>query len=141
MNEHKPSSVFSHIKEENLHLMQRTQQLYIFDGREFWVYRDTVERFVWRVMEDGIQWEASYGDRNTALQSARNKKTQQFKVQADAETGEWIGDPEYVGNVDLTAWNKKEDTDKISYDTYEFYGYEIEQYPDGQTRAIAVNWI
>lgn len=58
-------------------------------------------------------------------------KVEQYTVKADLTTGEWIGEPEFVGVVDLTAWHAMQDTDTAHYDTYEH---------EGVTRAIKVVW-
>jgi hypothetical protein len=64
-------------------------------------------------------------------------QVQQFTVRADAETGEWIGEPEYVADVDLAQWLKKQDTDAAHFDTYEVdAGDKI----NTVTRAIEVVW-
>lgn len=55
----------------------------------------------------------------------------QYKVAADGETGEWIGDVEFIGYVTRSEWNAKTDTDSAHFDTYE---------ENEQTRAIEVNW-
>jgi len=60
-----------------------------------------------------------------------SKQVQQYTVTADQETGEWIGQPEFVGVVALADWHKKQDTDAAHFDTYEH---------DGETRAIEVVW-
>ncbi len=56
----------------------------------------------------------------------------QYKVEADKETGEWLGEAEFVDYVTRSEWNAKADTDTAHFDTYE---------EGGQTRAIEVNWI
>lgn len=64
-------------------------------------------------------------------------KVAQYTVKAVAETGEWIGDPEYVGVVTLADWHKKVDTAACHFDTYEVPA------DDGVstiTRAIEVVW-
>ena len=55
----------------------------------------------------------------------------QYWVQADRETGEWRGEPEYVGIVDKQEWLRREDTDSAHFDTYEV---------EDETRAIEVKW-
>ena len=60
------------------------------------------------------------------------KTLPQYDVDADAETGEWIGTPAHADHVLKSAWDAKTDTDSIHYDTYEH---------DGETRAIKVNLI
>lgn len=43
-----------------------------------------------------------------------------YEVNADAETGEWIGQPVATGElVDWREWNRKADTDTAHFDTYE----------------------
>lgn len=67
-----------------------------------------------------------------------SQQVQQFIVKADPQTGEWLGDPEYVGEVDLAAWNGKADNDAVHFDTYEAPA------DDGVctvTRAIEVVWL
>lgn len=55
-----------------------------------------------------------------------------YEVEADRQTGEWIGTPEHVGAESLSDWNARVDTDDEHYDTYEV---------NGETRAIAVKWV
>jgi hypothetical protein len=56
----------------------------------------------------------------------------QYKVRADKETGEWLGDAEFVDYVVRSDWGSKLDTDSSHFDTYE---------KDDQTRAIEVVWV
>lgn len=56
----------------------------------------------------------------------------QYKVDADKETGEWLGDVEFVDYVTHSDWNSKADTDNSHFDTYE---------ENDQTRAIEVVWV
>ena len=54
-----------------------------------------------------------------------------YTVEADRDTGEWLGDPEFSCIESVDGWNKKTDTDAIHFDTYE---------AEGETRAIEVTW-
>ena len=65
-----------------------------------------------------------------------SKQVKQYTVKADAATGEWIGEPEYVTEVALNDWQKKVDTEAAHFDTYEVPA------DDGgtTTRAIEVVW-
>ena len=65
------------------------------------------------------------------------KTVDQYKVFADAQTGAWFSEPEFVGSVDLALWNKKIDTDRVHYDTYEV----IDDGVTTITRAIEVEWL
>ena len=56
----------------------------------------------------------------------------QYKVEADKETGEWVGDVEFIDYVTRSEWNAKQDTEESHFDTYE---------EDGQTRAVEVVWV
>lgn len=56
----------------------------------------------------------------------------QYKVEADKETGEWLGDAEFVDYVARSDWNAKTDTDHSHFDTYE---------GNDQTRAIEVVFV
>ena len=56
----------------------------------------------------------------------------QYKVEADKETGEWLGDAEFIDYVSRSDWNAKVDTEKVHFDTYE---------ENGQTRAVEVVWV
>lgn len=56
----------------------------------------------------------------------------QYRVDAAAVTGEWIGDVEYIDYVLRSDWDAKTDTSGVHYDTYE---------SDDETRAIEVNWL
>lgn len=55
-----------------------------------------------------------------------------FRVQADPATGEWIGEPERVGQIDRAEHDGRADTDAVHYDTFE---------RDGVTCAVQVEWI
>jgi len=55
----------------------------------------------------------------------------QYKVEADKETGEWLGEAGFVDYVTRAEWNAKTDTDNSHFDTYE---------ENDQTRAIEVVW-
>lgn len=59
----------------------------------------------------------------------------QYTVLADADTGEWLEEPTYVGEVDRAAWNAKPDTTERHFDTYEA-GDPLQS----ETRAIEVVW-
>lgn len=66
------------------------------------------------------------------LNAYEGKIYPQYKVQADKETGEWIGEAEFVDYVLRSNWNEKTDTDNAHFDTYE---------ENDQTRAIEVVWV
>ena len=55
-----------------------------------------------------------------------------FRVQADPATGEWIGEPERVGQIDRAEHDSRTDTDAVHHDTFE---------RDGATCAVEVEWI
>lgn len=59
-------------------------------------------------------------------------RADQYTVTADRETGEWIGEPFFAGEVILKEWHKMQDTDAEHFDTYEH---------EGETRAIKVVWM
>lgn len=65
------------------------------------------------------------------LNAYKGRVYPQYKVEADAATGEWLGDVEFVDFVEVSEWNAKADTDDLHFDTYE---------EDGETRAIEVAW-
>lgn len=54
-----------------------------------------------------------------------------YQVTADRNTGEWISDAVYVGEVYLAEWYAQQDTDAEHYDTYQV-GSEL--------RAVTVVW-
>ena len=78
--------------------------------------------------EDGSTLVAS----GPQLNAYRGRVYPQYTVSADASTGEWVGDAEFVGYVDVEEWNGKSDGEESHYDTYE---------EDGETRAVEVVWI
>lgn len=51
--------------------------------------------------------------------SRRPKILQHYRVEADRETGEWLTEPEYLGDVDRDAHLARQDTDFEHYDTHE----------------------
>jgi hypothetical protein len=55
---------------------------------------------------------------------------------ADRDTGEWLTQPELIGDVDGSEWRAERDTDFVHFDTFEIFS------DDGQseTAAIAVYW-
>jgi hypothetical protein len=59
----------------------------------------------------------------------------QFKVTADPKSGEWIGDPEFVGAAIWSGWVSRVDTDAVHFDTF-----EREVGREQITCAIAVEW-
>jgi hypothetical protein len=65
------------------------------------------------------------------LNAYKGKVYPQYKVEADAATGEWLGDVEFVDFVEVSEWNAKSDTDNFHFDTYE---------ENDETRAIEVVW-
>lgn len=65
-------------------------------------------------------------------------KIPQDIVHADRVTGEWIGEPAFVGLVEVAGWHAKQDTDDVHFDTYEALA------DDGVTtvtRAIQIVWM
>ena len=68
------------------------------------------------------------------LEKSRSRILPQYTVMADADTGEWIGTPVYVADVNAGEWYDKKYNDTRHYDTYQFYGEGL----DGQTRAIEI---
>ena len=61
-----------------------------------------------------------------------------YEVVADRATGEWIGDPSLIGEIEDKVHLSKKDTEDIHYDTYEhFEKYSV----DSETRAIIVHFI
>jgi hypothetical protein len=56
-----------------------------------------------------------------------------YTVQADRDTGAWIGQPVATGSaMPVADWLAIPDTDDTHYDTYDH---------DGTTRLIAVKWV
>ena len=45
-----------------------------------------------------------------------------FRVQADPATGEWISEPERIGQIDRAEHDGRADTDAVHYDTFEVAG-------------------
>lgn len=62
----------------------------------------------------------------------------QYRVYADRGTGEWLCEPEYVGEVSRAEWLAKDDTEEVHFDTYEHF--EQAGDIDSETRAIEVVW-
>jgi len=56
----------------------------------------------------------------------------QYVVTADAETGEWLGEPELVGRVEMWRWLLKRDTESTAF-TNALIGDE--------DSAVEVRWI
>ena len=50
-----------------------------------------------------------------------------LSVRADPETGEWLTEPKYEGEVDLDEFSAQPDTDETQYDTF--------------TGALTTHWI
>ena len=71
------------------------------------------------------------------------KQIKQYHVEADANTGEWIGEPEYVGMIDESSWSSANDTEARHFDTYEVQIMDEQGFPtlDTETRAIEVVWV
>lgn len=71
------------------------------------------------------------------------KQVKQYTVKADANTGEWLGTPEYVGMVDESDWSDADDTDDKHFDTYEVQIKDETGWPtnETETRAIEVVWV
>lgn len=65
----------------------------------------------------------------------------QYTVEADPETGQWIGEPEYVGDVNFGEWCAKPDTWDHHYDTYTHRWVDIEGDEHEEERAIDVEWL
>lgn len=55
-----------------------------------------------------------------------------YAVQADAETGEWISEPEHIGYIECEVHNRRQDTDRVHYDTFHY---------DERLCAIEVHWV
>lgn len=72
-----------------------------------------------------------------------SKQLKQYTVEADKNTGEWLGDPVFVGMVDESEWHAKQDTDDLHFDTYEEPIKDETDWPTGdtETRAIEVVWV
>lgn len=64
-----------------------------------------------------------------------------YRVRADRETGDWVSDPEYVGDVDRAAYLDRRDTDAEHYDTYEAEIQDDSMRPRTETRAVTVVWV
>lgn len=65
-----------------------------------------------------------------------------YRVTADTETGAWISEPEYVGDVEASSWHQMVDTDQLHFDCYEAdLGYDEDHRPVSETRAITVMWV
>ena len=77
--------------------------------------------------EDGSTLVAS----GPQLNAYKGRVYPQYKVEADAATGEWLGEVEFVDFVEAAAWNAKNDTDSSHFDTYE---------ENDETRAVEVVW-
>ena len=58
--------------------------------------------------------------------------TKLFNVDADAETGEWLGHAKEIGTVDLAEFHRRVDTGDEHFDTFEH---------DGETCAVIVHWV
>lgn len=71
------------------------------------------------------------------------KQIKQYTVEACANTGEWLDEPEYVGLVDESTWSDKNDTNERHFDTYEVQIKDETGRPtlDTETRAIEVVWV
>jgi len=67
-----------------------------------------------------------------ARRAAMARLVDQYTVEACASTGEWLGEPQYVGRTTLGEWAEMTDSDEVHYDTYE---------RDGETRAIEVVFV
>lgn len=102
----------------------------------------------WAFHLDLLETEGAVFDRAQALLAARTfayaaTPLRQYEVNADADTGEWLGEPEYVCTVTRAEWDAMTDTDAVHYDTYE--AERPEPIDDGsmcgdrtETRAIRV---
>jgi len=66
-----------------------------------------------------------------------------FTVEAARTTGEWIGEPEFVGDVERTVWDKMVDTDDAHFDTFEKFDKDEQgnEPVTGETCAIEVSWV
>lgn len=65
------------------------------------------------------------------------KTVPHYVVTADPETGQWLGEPELVGRVELWRWLLQRDTQAAHFGSYEVAA------DDGvstETRAIEVRW-
>lgn len=88
-----------------------------------WANEATIYSF-----EDGSVLVAS----GSQLNAYTGRVYPQYKVEADKETGEWLGEVEFVDYVARSEWNAKTDTDNSHFDTYEV---------NDETRAIEVVWV
>lgn len=70
------------------------------------------------------------------------KTYQHYRVAADRTTGEWLCDPQHMGEVDSAEWSAKQDTDSAHFDTYEspIRDETGAATLDTETRAITVVW-
>jgi hypothetical protein len=67
-----------------------------------------------------------------------------YRVEAAAQTGEWLGHPEATGEVVLASeWASKGDTVAEHYDTYEHFPRDEtgSASDDSETRAITIRWV
>lgn len=65
-----------------------------------------------------------------------------YLVAADRDTGEWITEPKYSGEIDRAEWYLNKDTDDLHFDTYEAEILdESGNVIDTETRAITVAWV
>ncbi|MBU6995915.1 hypothetical protein [Ferrovum myxofaciens] len=62
----------------------------------------------------------------------------QYTVTADRTTGEWLEEPEYVGDVLVSDWNAKMDTADMHFDTCERFTSAASV--DSETCAIEITW-
>lgn len=98
-----------------------------WNGADFEIERDD---YTWIEGGDSYKSAALLNDVQRILQESKGAIAQ-YQVQADRETGEWLGEPEYVGIVDRQEWLRRTDTDSAHFDTYEV---------EDETRAIEVKW-
>lgn len=62
-----------------------------------------------------------------------------FTCDADAEIGEWLGEPAEQGTVDEATWNTRRDSERYHYDTFE---RDIPGEPvRTETCAIRLRWV
>jgi hypothetical protein len=105
----------------------------------------------WATHLDHLESEGAVFDRAQALLVARTfafaaTPLRQYEVTACANTGEWLGEPEYICTVTRAEWDAVKDTDAVHFDTYE--AERPESIDDGsmcgdrtETRAIRVVWV
>lgn len=59
-------------------------------------------------------------------------------VKADADTGEWLGEPVFKGTVRISEWAAKINTDAVHYDFYNCPDEDLEATERSEERAIEI---